>query len=129
MHYQKNKNGGKSMKKLLVGLVVFGSLFVWSLSIAGVCTIHYNRTACKGQEKVSYSKCDGAKECDKKQRVDDEAQCKKLAKDACANARLKETKSKVITANYDGKKLLSDKGNEDFCFSYEKRDVEFNQCD
>ena len=47
---------------------------------------------------------------------------------ACANDRLKITKSKVVKAKFDGKAVMSASGKEDFCADYAKRATEFDQC-
>ncbi len=88
------------------------------------CVIHYNRTACPGQEAVSYSKCNGTKECDKEDSGGAASlkACEQAAAAACANTRLQITKSKVITATFNGKPL---RGGSNFCASNRP---DFNQC-
>lgn len=95
---------------------------------AGNCEVHYTRTACPGQETISYKKCDGEQSCTESENAASAAECKTLAMAACENKRLEITKSKVITAQFDGKPIKSDAGDDDFCKSYAKRATEFNRC-
>lgn len=105
-------------------------LFVFSgLTYAGTCEIQYTRTSCPGKEKISYKKCKGKQSCSKFKEAADEATCKKLATKSCANKRLTITKSKVINALFDGKKIQTDTGSDDFCTVYAKVKEEFNRCD
>ena len=112
------------MKKIVLLTTMIFSSFAF-----GECIVKYERTACAGQEAISYKKCGGEKTCVKKKRAKDEAKCKKAATKSCKNKRLDITKSKVITATWNGKKLLTDSGKADFCLEYDKKDVEFNKCD
>jgi len=82
----------------------------------GDCAVHYTRTACAGQEAVSYKKCDGAQS------------CQAAALKSCGNKRFDITKSKVITAEYKGQAIKSASGKDDFCLDYSNRDTEFNKC-
>jgi hypothetical protein len=87
------------------------------------CTVHYVRTACPGKEKESYSKCNGTKECDKEESAAVSLKaCEQAAAAACANTRLTITKSKVITAKFNGKLL---RGGANFCASNRP---DFNKC-
>ncbi len=86
------------------------------------CVIHVKRIACRGKEIESYKKCDGKQECDEDGKADSEAKCKISAMKACDNARTDVTKTKVITAKFDGKSL---NGGQDFCGN--KR-PDFNEC-
>jgi hypothetical protein len=87
------------------------------------CVIHYNRTACPGQEAVSYSKCNGTKECDKEDTAAVSlAACEQATAAACANTRLTITKSKIVTGKFNGKAL---RGGSNFCASNRP---DFNQC-
>jgi hypothetical protein len=105
--------------------IALAGAFFLSLSAAAqaACVVHYNRTACPGQEVVSYSKCNGTKECDKEESsaVSLKA-CEQAASAACANSRLTITKSKVITAKFNGKAL---RGGSNFCASNR---ADFNKC-
>ena len=87
------------------------------------CVVHYNRTACPGQEAVSYSKCNGTKECDKEDTsATSAAACEQVVAAACANSRLTITKSKVITGKFNGTAL---RGGSNFCASNRP---DFNKC-
>ena len=114
------------MKKLC-GAIIISFLFS-NVVLAGVCTVHFKRTACSGKEVESYLKCGGKMECDQVKSAESEEACQTLALAACENARVDITKSKVITAKYGGKKIMAKDGKEDFCLSYEKANSEFNQC-
>ena len=95
---------------------------------AGECGIEYTRTACPGQETESYSKCAGKQSCVLSETAASAEACQAAALKACANDRLKITKSKVVKAKFDGKAVMSKSGKEDFCADYEKRAAEFDQC-
>lgn len=104
--------------------------FVWSgLSYAGTCEIQYTRTACPGKEKISYKKCKGKQSCSKFKEAADANECKAMATKSCGNKRLTVTKSKVINALFEGAKLQTDGGSDDFCTVYAKVKEEFNRCD
>jgi hypothetical protein len=111
------------MKKMLV---IVG--MVLSLNVFAECEVSYTRTACKGMESESFSKCDGKSSCTKVELAEDDVECKSNARKACSNARTQVTKSKVVTAKWNGKELLSKTGKSDFCESYDKKDLEFNKC-
>lgn len=97
-------------------------------AIAGSCDINYTRTACPGKEEISYKKCDGKQSCTKTVAAASAEECQTKAVAACANDRLDITKSKVITATFDGKPVANKAGGSDHCLDYAKRDTEFNQC-
>jgi hypothetical protein len=110
------------MKIQTIAIAAFCLLSLSQIAQAG-CVIHYNRTACEGQETVSYSKCNGTKECDKEDTAAVSAKaCEQAAVAACANTRLTITKSKVITAKFNGKAL---RGGSNFCASNR---ADFNKC-
>ncbi len=111
------------MKKIST-LAVMIALSFASNAYAGECSVHYVRTACPGMETESYSKCGGSKSCDKIEQAPSEAACIGAAKRACANSRLTITKSKVITATYDGKALKGPFGGS-FCAAQRP---DFNKC-
>jgi hypothetical protein len=92
------------------------------------CAVHYTRTACSGQEAVSYKKCDGDQSCTKYKPADSLEACQDAALNSCENKRLDITKSKVITAMYKGMPIKSVSGKDDFCLDYPNKDTEFNQC-
>lgn len=116
------------MKRLSVFFVGLSLLLGTTLASAGDCAVRYNRTACKGQEAVSYLKCKGEKECAQSKEAASVAACQEIAAKACANDRLDITKSKIITAAFDGKAIKSASGKDDFCIDYVNKSKEFNQC-
>jgi hypothetical protein len=99
-----------------------------NVAAAGECAIEYVRTACPGQEAESYSKCGGKQSCVMPETAATAPACQAAALKACANDRLKITKSKVIRVKFDGAALMSASGKEDFCADYDKRAAEFDQC-
>lgn len=118
------------MKRLTV--VLFMSMavaFYGGVVSAETCEIQYNRTACPGKEKISYKKCKGKKTCSKFKEADSVAQCRAMATKSCANKRYSITKSKVITALFDGKPIQTESGKDDFCLEYANVSTEFNRCD
>lgn len=103
-------------------------LLALSFNAFSKCEVNYDRTACKGKESESYAKCDGKKTCTKVESAEDESECKEAAVKACANSRVDITKSKIITAKWSGKELMSKTNKKDFCEDYEKKAAEFNKC-
>jgi hypothetical protein len=86
------------------------------VAYAGECVLHVTRTACPGQETVSYSKCNGAQSCDEKKSAASASQCAaKAKKEGCANSRYEITKYKKVTATYDGVPV---QGGKDFCVGH-----------
>lgn len=114
--------------KAKVAVVIFFGL-ISGVAVAAKCELKINRTACPGQEEISYKKCNGQKSCSEVVDVADVAQCKSAAIKACENQRLQITKSKEIAAAFDGAALKTDVGSADFCTAYEKRAAEFDKCD
>ena len=116
------------MKHILT--VVLASLLSIGVNqaMAAPCDINYTRTACPGKEAISYKKCDGAQSCIKTTTADSEEACRAKAVEACANDRLDITKSKVISATFNGKPVLNKAGKPDHCVDYAARDAEFNKC-
>lgn len=118
------------MNKSIVLAALFGLSFAsFGLSltapaVAGECIVHTNRTACPGKEGESYSKCGGSKECDKEDSADSEAACIAAAKAGCPNSRLDITKSKRVTARFNGKSLKGPYGGS-FCAPNRP---DFNKC-
>ena len=92
------------------------------------CAVHYTRTACAGQESISYKKCDGEQSCTKYKPADSLEACQDAALKSCKNKRLDITKMKVITAAYKGQPIQSKTGKDDFCLDYPNKDTEFNKC-
>lgn len=89
--------------------MMFAGLLFAAFGMAGTaaaeCVVSYERTACKGQEAISYKKCGGNKTCDKVKEAANEAACLAKALKSCNNSRLDITKYKKITAAYNGKAL------------------------
>jgi len=83
-----------------------------SFASAADCVLQVTRTACAGEEKESFSKCDGKANCEEKKPAVSAAQCASKAKSGCANSRLTVTKYKKITAKYDN---VDVEGGKDFC--------------
>ena len=92
------------MKATIVALGLVASLGFAGTVIAddSGCVVHYKRTACQGQEAVSFKKCDGNAECDKTKAADSAEACAAAALKSCSNSRLDITKYKVITAKGAG---------------------------
>jgi hypothetical protein len=97
-------------------------------AVAGTCDIGYTRTACAGKEALSFSKCDGKPSCVKSTTADTADACRAKAVQACANDRLDITKSKVITATFDGQPVANKAGGPDHCLDYAARNAEFDKC-
>ena len=116
-------------KSLIAVMALFcTALFSATTANAGTCELTTTRTACPGKESISYKKCDGKPTCADFQDLADAGQCKAAAIASCENARLTVTKSKVITAKFDGAELKTDAGSTDFCTAYSKRAEEFDKC-
>jgi hypothetical protein len=111
-------------KAIAIAAVALSGLSFASPVFAGECVIHINRTACAGKESESYSKCGGAKECDKDEFAANEAACIAKAKSNCPNSRLDITKSKRVTARFNGKQLPGPFGGS-FCATNRP---DFNKC-
>lgn len=110
-------------------------LALFSQPILAQCMVHYEREACVGKarngktnEVMSYKKCGGKKSCTKEKTASTLAECQAAALKACGNRRFTVTKSKVITAKWNGQAIKDQHGNADFCLKYEKRDEEFFRC-
>lgn len=99
-------------------------IFLYSYSAyAGKCEIKVTRVACPGQEAESYKKCDGKPECPAKEiKAASAKDCAKKALKECENARLTVTKSKTITATWDGAAIEDGKN---FC---DADRADFNKC-
>jgi hypothetical protein len=98
---------------VLAGVLLNGAAF------AGDCEITVTRTACPGQEAISYSKCPGdVQTCTEPSSayvpgaINSNDDCANAALAACINTRFTITKYKKITAVYDGQDF--DHGR-DFC--------------
>ena len=117
----------KNTNIIKTGLVML-TLILSSSAFAGTCEIQYKRTACPGKEQVSYKKCKGKPECSKFNEASSPQKCAELAVKSCRNKRLTITKSKVITAVFEGQAIQASNGSSDFCTIYENADTEFNKC-
>ena len=116
------------MKTIKMLVLVLIAMFYVNTIFASTCEVNYDRTACPGEEKTSYKKCDGKKTCTKMKKADSVEECRKAATKSCANKRYSITKSKIITAKFDGKAIKTDSGKDDFCLEYANISTEFNQC-
>ncbi len=118
------------MKKFAL-LLAAAAILSFNVAIAEEktdCAVHYTRTACEGQEAVSYKKCDGEQSCTKYKPADSLEACQAAAMKSCKNKRLDITKMKVITATYKGQPIQTTSGKDDFCLDYPNRDTELNKC-
>ncbi|MEI6803322.1 MAG: hypothetical protein WCK83_09160 [Burkholderiales bacterium] len=97
--------------------VLAAALAVFSVgnALAADCVLSITRSACPGQEKESFSKCDGKASCDETVPAASASQCTLKAKSACSNKRLDVTKYKKVTAKYDGAPI---DGGKDFCVGH-----------
>jgi len=116
------------MKKLFV-LVIMGSMTY------AQCMVNYKRTACGGMhrngatnEEMSYKKCGGKQECSKEKAASSLSECQAAALKACANKRYDITKTKVITATWNGAAIKDSSGAADFCQNYANKAKEYNRC-
>jgi hypothetical protein len=89
--------------------------FVSGTAFAGDCALQVTRTACPGQEKESYSKCEGKANCTESVPAATASQCALKAKSGCTNKRFDVTKYKKVTATYDGAAV---EGGKDFCVGH-----------
>jgi len=95
---------------------------------AATCELTTTRAACAGQEAASFKKCDGKATCTKPAVAETAEACRAKAVAACSNDRLEITKSKTVTAMFNGKPVLNKAGGTDLCLDYSERASEFNQC-
>jgi hypothetical protein len=87
-------------------------LLLFCLSVpafAGECVLKTTRTACPGKEKDSFAKCNGEASCDEKVAADSEKDCAEKAAKSCDNSRPNITKSKTVSATFDGKPVSGGK--------------------
>ena len=110
------------------GVIGLALCLTATVASAGTCEVSVTRTACSGKEALSYSKCNGKQSCTQLFQVGDAPACRKAANDACKNERLDITKSKVISAKFNGESLKANDGNSDFCIGYPNRTQEFDKC-
>jgi hypothetical protein len=94
------------MKKRLTATTLFAA-FMGLTSLANAqCAVDYTRTACAGQEAISYKKCGGNQSCQKIKKADSNRSCWQAAIKSCNNGRLDITKYKQISASYNGQPLV-----------------------
>jgi hypothetical protein len=99
--------GGNQQMRVLVSCLLLFCLSVPAL--AGECVLKTTRTACPGKEKESFSKCNGQASCDEKVAADSEKDCADKAAKSCDNSRPSITKSKTVSATFDGKPVSGGK--------------------
>lgn len=92
-----------------------GLLLASAAASAGDCVMTITRTACPGQDAVSFSKCAGKASCEEKVPAPNAAICATKTRIACANSRRTVTKYKSITATFDGVPVEDGK---DFCIGH-----------
>jgi hypothetical protein len=107
--------------KFLVSCLLLSCLSV--SAIAGECVLKTTRVACPAKEKESYSKCGGQASCDEKVVADSAKDCAEKAAKSCDNSRPNITKSKTVSATFDGKPI---EGGKNVCAS-ERPD--YNKCE
>ena len=61
----------------IIGTIFLASVF-FNTAYAGKCEIKYTRTACPGQEGISFKKCKGQASCSKVKNISDVEKCKTL---------------------------------------------------
>lgn len=97
-------------------LLLLAAAVMWCGAPAGAmaaeCVITVTRIACPGREEICYSKCGGKPTCDETKQVASKEACEAEARKNCTVFRPGDTKSKKVTAKYDGAEL---NGGEDFC--------------
>ena len=110
---------------LALGLTITSS----SAFAAGKCTFIVTREACsKEMESASFSKCEGKKICDPVTKmVTNEEACVAVAVDACTNSRFKETKSKTVKVEFNGKVVAEDACAKDTPPKFVRKD-HFDKC-
>jgi hypothetical protein len=108
------------MKSLVCCLLLLG---LSVSAVAGECVLKTTRAACPGKEKDSYSKCNGQASCDEKVAADSAKECAEKAAKSCDNSRPNITKSKTVSATFDGKPV---EGGKNVCAT-ERPD--YNKCE
>ncbi len=108
----------------LVATAVALGLCAATPAYAGDCVLKVTRTACPGKEAESYKKCDGKQSCEEFKETASIEACAKETLKACDNVgdRQQQTKSKVITATFDGAPV---EGGKNFC---DANRPDFNLC-
>ena len=100
------------LSRMILGGAVLSCLAAPYSALAGDCVITTTRNACPGREEVCYSKCAGKQTCDETKAMPSKEACEAEALRNCTVFRPGDTKSKKISAKYDGAELNSGK---DFC--------------
>lgn len=128
-----NKKGDFMLKTI----TVIAAFLLTQSAFAGLCELTVVRTACSDATKAeSFKKCDETNKDIKMKKLSEEkcletfdvkkdSDCIKKAITRCENGRLDITKSKAITATFDGKVLENGK---DYCDTKPPR-TDFNKCD
>lgn len=62
----------------ITGIIFLATVF-FNTAYAGKCEIKYTRTACPGQESISFKKCKGKASCSKIKNISEVEKCKTLA--------------------------------------------------
>ena len=99
-------------------------LFTSSSALAGECKMTVTRVACPGHEETCYSKCAGKPSCDEVKKTGSAESCQREAVKNCHVFRPGETKSKKVSATFEGKPL---EGGKNFC-EPEKPEYQWNSC-
>jgi len=106
-------------------LGIFSLSLIFSISsFAGNCVMNVTRVSCPGVEKECFAKCAGKENCDEIKKVGSEEACNKEALKNCFVFRPGVTKSKKITATFDGKSL---NGGKNYCDPVQK-DFGYDTC-
>ncbi len=108
------------MKSLFSAVLLLGLVLP---ALGGECVLKTTRAACPGKEKEAFSKCNGQATCEEKIAVDSEKDCAEKALKACEISRPGITKSKSISATFDGKPV---DGGKNFCAADRP---DFNKCE
>ncbi len=109
-----------NIRKITLAAACFMAM---SVAAQAACVVTVTRTACPGKEKESYSKCNGTKTCNKEESAAASMKaCEQAAASNCPNTRLTITKSKVVTAKFNGAAV---RGGANFCASNR---ADFNKC-
>jgi hypothetical protein len=117
---QLNGETQMNIRKITLAAACFVAM---SVAAQAACTVTITRTACPGKEKESYSKCNGAKTCNKDESSGVTVKaCEQAAASNCPNSRLTITKSKVVTAKFNGTPV---RGGANFCAANR---ADFNKC-
>ncbi len=109
--------------KALFCVLVISNLFIFQI-FAGTCTMNVTRVSCPGKETECYTKCKGKESSEEIKKVGSIEACIKEASRNCVVFRKEITKTKKITATFDGKPV---EGGKNFCNPV-KEEFGFNTC-